>query len=180
MKTPAAISAPVRRGFTLIELMVVVAILGMILAMGVPTLYHVLHKEGFRKTVSDMMQLCSDARARAIMEGVPTEIVFHPRQRSCQLVDGAGAKKPSDLPAESTDAVSFGNNVNIKMLDVNLREYKDAPVARVHFYPNGTSDEMTLILEYLGSGRPQWRKISLEITTGLASVDANPNHWSQQ
>jgi len=52
------------------------------------------------------------------------------------------------------------------MLDVNLTEYKDADEVRVHFYPDGTSEEMTLIIHAEG----QYRKISLEVTTGLASV----------
>jgi hypothetical protein len=62
----------------------------------------------------------------------------------------------------------------IEMLDVNLVEYKDAEVVRVNFYPNGTCDEMTLILV---SDRNEWRKISLEVTTSIVSVDADPNNW---
>ena len=54
------------------------------------------------------------------------------------------------------------------MLDINLTEYKDAGEARVRFFPDGTSDEMTLIIH---SG-DQYRKITLEVTTGLASVEA--------
>ena len=38
------------RAFTLIEIMVVVAIMGIILAAGIPSLYGMLHKEGLRKT----------------------------------------------------------------------------------------------------------------------------------
>ena len=56
----------------------------------------------------------------------------------------------------------------IEMLDINLSEYKESDWARVHFYPNGTSDEMTLVLR---SPKSEWKKISLEVTTGLASVD---------
>ncbi len=41
--------------------------------------------------------------------------------------------------------------------------------ARVRFFPNGTSDEMTLIMH---SG-DQYRKITLEVTTGLASVEVD-------
>ncbi|MGD0614836.1 MAG: type II secretion system protein, partial [Verrucomicrobiota bacterium] len=67
-----------RRAFTLIEIMVVVGIIGMIAAMGVPTLYRMLHREGFGKTVGDVMDLCSAARARAILQGSTTQIVFHP------------------------------------------------------------------------------------------------------
>ena len=60
------------------------------------------------------------------------------------------------------------------MLDVNLQEYKDSSEARVRFYPNGMSDEMTLILR---SDDSEWRKISLDITTALASLDSDPHHW---
>ena len=32
------------------------------------------------------------------------------------------------------------------MLDVNFAEYKEADVARVRFYPNGTSYEFTMVI----------------------------------
>jgi len=48
-----------------------------------------------------------------------------------------------------------------------LTEYKDADTAKVRFFPNGTCDEMTLILH---SDKGEWMKITLEITTGLTSV----------
>ena len=78
------------RAFTLIELMVVVGIIGMVLAMGAPTLYHFLHKEGFRKSVGNMMDACSTARARAILSQTTAELVFRPLQRSCEVSGGVG------------------------------------------------------------------------------------------
>jgi prepilin-type N-terminal cleavage/methylation domain-containing protein len=162
------------RAFTLIELMVVVGIIGLIAALGVPTLYRMLHREGFGKTVSDVMELCSAARAQAILHGVTTEIDFYPEQRRCELVGGAGKPaRNTGAPRTLPHSVEFGDDIVIDMLDVNLLEYKDAPLARVHFFPNGTSDEMTLIV-HSGS---EWRKISLEITTGLPSLDSDPSHW---
>jgi hypothetical protein len=109
------------------------------------------------------MDLCSAARARAILQGSTTQIVFRPKERRCELEGG-----------DPAGAVTFGDDVEIEMLDVNLLEYKDADLARVHFFPNGMSDEMTLILR---SDANEWRKISLEITTGLASLDSDPHHW---
>jgi prepilin-type N-terminal cleavage/methylation domain-containing protein len=157
-----------RRAFTLIELMVVVAILGIILAMGAPTLYHVLKKEGFRKSVSDLMEACSAARARAILSQQITEIDFNPKEKSCQVSGGS----EGGWGDWSTKA-KFDDDVYVEMLDVNLSEYKDADYARVRFFPNGTSDEMTLIVRK----GDEWRRISLELTTGLASLDTDPNKW---
>lgn len=156
------------RAFTLLELMVVVGIIGLVLAMGAPTLYRFFHKEGFRKSVGDLMEACSTARARAILSQTTTELVFHPQQRSCEVAGGVA----SGWGGWAASA-QFGDDVMIEMLDVNLSEYRQEDVARVRFFPNGTCDEMTLILR---TGT-EWRKISLELTTGLASLEMDPNKW---
>jgi hypothetical protein len=59
------------------------------------------------------------------------------------------------------------NHLTLEMLDVNLTEYKDAEQAQARFFPNGTCDELTIILS---SDQNEWYKISLEITTALATV----------
>lgn len=171
-----------RRAFTLIELMVVVAIMGIILTAGIPSLYKLMQKEGMRKVTSEIVEVLSKARAQAILRGVPTDVVFHPREHRLEVAgaaapdaDGGGpvagtdvaADKPSVTPGAGQVAVVPDDFV-IEMLDINLSEYKESDWARVHFYPNGTSDEMTLVLR---SPKSEWKKISLEVTTGLASVD---------
>jgi prepilin-type N-terminal cleavage/methylation domain-containing protein len=153
------------KGFTLIELMVVVGIIGLILAMGAPTLYKFLHREGFRKSVVDMLEACSTARSRAIMSQTTTELVFHPQQRSCEVSGGSGGGWGG-----RASSAKFDEDVAIEMLDVNLSEYRQAEEARVRFFPNGTSDEMTLAV----SVRGEYRIISLELTTGLASLETDP------
>lgn len=161
-------NAPHFRAFTLLELMVVVGIIGLVLAMGTPSLIKFLHKEGFRKSVGDMMDACSTARARAILGQTTTELVFHPGEKSCE-VSGGAAGGWGGWAAKA----KFDNDVAIEMLDVNLSEFKDAELARVRFFPDGRCDEMTLILR-----RGQdWRKISLEWSTGLASLETDPNKW---
>jgi prepilin-type N-terminal cleavage/methylation domain-containing protein len=146
-------------GFTMIELMMVVAIMGIVMTMGVPAIYHIWHKESLTKSVSDILEVCSHARARAILHGQMAEVVFHPQDRRLEV---AGAGNGEGLSAQIPEQVV------IEMLDVNLTEYKDAEIARVRFYPNGMCDEMTLILH---SAQNEWRKISLEISTSLATVE---------
>ena len=57
------------RAFTLIELMMVVAIIGLIMATGVPAILSITHEAPLRKAVNDMMEICSHARAQAILGG---------------------------------------------------------------------------------------------------------------
>src|SRR5208283_85993 len=73
--------------FTLIEIMIVVAIIGLIAAMGVPSILQTFRKEGMRKAVSDVQQLLGDARARAIFGERTTEVVFHPAEKRLEIAD---------------------------------------------------------------------------------------------
>jgi hypothetical protein len=95
------------------------------------------------------------------MDGVETEVWFHPKDGTCEVAGGG-----SDVNGGLATSAKI-EDAQIQMLDVNLLEYKGADIAKVRFYPNGTSDEMTLIL--LSDGNQQ-RGIVLETTTGMASV----------
>src|SRR5579859_3232609 len=80
----AGAGAPGRRrgAFTLIELMIVIAIMGLIAAMGLPSLMKMVQKEGMRKALSDIQECCAAARARAILTQAPVAVTFHPHDRT--------------------------------------------------------------------------------------------------
>ena len=166
--------------FTLIELMVVVAIMGVILTIGIPSIYRITQKEGMRKVVSDVWEVCNNARAQAIFRGAPVEVVFHPVERRFEIGSSAAAQ-PQDgpdfiveKPAPKSGSGQSGvlpEDIVIEMLDINLLEYRESDVARVRFFPNGTCDELTLILR---SSQNEWRAISLEVTTGRVSIETDP------
>jgi prepilin-type N-terminal cleavage/methylation domain-containing protein len=182
-----------RAGFTLIELMIVIGIMGLVAAMGLPSFVRNFRKEGMRKAVSDVVEACGNARAAAILTGDVTELVFHPRDGSFSVVKappdvggwadsvnpamlggGGGIPGASVAPMSQTASAGppafsarFPDNVLIELLGVNFMEYQEADLARVRFYPNGMSDEFTIILR---SDRDEWRKITLESVTALAEV----------
>jgi Tfp pilus assembly protein FimT len=170
--------------------MIVVAIMGIVMTMSVPIVYKVWHKAPMRKAVSDIVEVCSHARARAILQGTMTQVTFHPKENRLELSGVAG---PARTGGEESGAAAFiapaatgsglsaqlSKDIIIETLDINMSgvEFNDAETAVVRFYPNGISDEMRMILfdgrERLG--------IELEITTGLASVVNDPlREWTKR
>ena len=147
--------------FTLIELMVVVAIIGLIAAMGLPSLMKAFEKDGMRKAVSDLTEVCASARAKAIFANATVAVVFHPGEKTFAC-EGGGPGKGSTYVSSS----KLPDTVDFAMLDINLQDFGASEWARVRFFGNGTSDEMTVVLH----DRLEWKKITLEFSTGLATV----------
>ncbi len=167
--------------------MVVVGIMGIVMTMGLPAIYRVWQKEPLRRTASEVQEVCSHARARAILQSSTTEVVFHPQDGRFEVAGLAGsassgpgstALTPAGMPATAASGLSgqIPGDVAIEMLDVNLMEFKDSEEAHVRFHPNGTCDELTLILRSADphSGRDQVRIITTEVTTGLVSIETDP------
>ena len=153
--------------FTLIEIMIVVAIMGLIAAMGVPSILQNFRKDGMRKAASEIQDVCAEARQDAILNNKITDVIIYPRPQDRRFgVEGAtsGVDKSSGRVLSST----LPDGVEFAMVDVNLQDYGGAEWVRVYFYPDGTSDEMTLVLLSQGDRR----KISLEFATGLTAVSA--------
>jgi len=147
---------PGRRGFTLIEVMMVVAIMGLTLTMGLPSFLRVIHKEGLRKAEYDLVEACRDARRAAIMNNAVAVLDIFPVQGTFGV--GGTANKQTQLP----------HDVTIDILGVNFIQLEHADEARVHFFPNGTSDEFTVVLH---SSTGSYIKIYLDTVTALPNIE---------
>jgi prepilin-type N-terminal cleavage/methylation domain-containing protein len=175
----SSLGRKVRRpfAFTLIELMIVIGIVAIIVATGVPPFVRAMRKEGMRKAVSDVVEACSHARAQAILHGAPTELII---REDGQIIVRPMMVRRSEYgpgPAVSTGTAgssagtigfkgSLPDGVNVTLLYVNFENCMELADARVHFFPNGTCDEFTVILASANAEQ----EISLDVITALANV----------
>jgi prepilin-type N-terminal cleavage/methylation domain-containing protein len=169
------------RGFTLAEIMIVIAIMGVILAAGVPTVFNALRRSPIRQAVSDLQDACRAARMMAIVRGRPADLVITAQDGALMVRPAADEPGgPGEPPGPSAPAAAGGaeappaehspgfsarlpDSVAFKKLLVNLRDVMEYDEARVRFYPNGTCDALVATLL---SEQNEERTITLEITTG--------------
>lgn len=180
---------PRNTAFTLMEIMIVVGIMGIALTLGVPIVYKVWHRTPMVQAIRDMREVCSNARSQAILQGRPVDLVLHPKVNRVEVSAAAAPVTPSTgivtapdaspSPSHSGFSAQLSDRIIIETLDINMAgiEYNDAESARVRFYPNGTSDEMRMILF---DGRDRYG-ITLEVTTALCDVVPDPlRAWTRQ
>jgi len=168
-----------RRGFTLIEILIVISIMALVLATGIPAVFRAVRKDPLRQAVSDIVEACSMARALAILGGSSAEMVIVADGGAIR-VEPARSRRGSDsrevllrteaptpsrvnLPARN---LRLHDDVAVELLYVNLRDQMRESEARVRFFPDGTSEEFAIVLHY----QEQVRKIELDIVTGQADV----------
>jgi prepilin-type N-terminal cleavage/methylation domain-containing protein len=186
-----------RAAFTLIEIMVVCAIIGIVMTIAIPSIYRQLHPESMQKAVTDVLEACSHARAHAVLNDTITELVIRPADRQIEVVQGSTAPPPQADRLESHDvsgqewrmperaAASSGgggiftaklaDRIQIEGIRLNFLDFTEDEVVRVRFYPNGTSDEFSLFLFHDQTG--ERRQIALEVVTAIADVESDPNKF---
>jgi prepilin-type N-terminal cleavage/methylation domain-containing protein len=160
-----------RRAFTLIEIMVVVCIIGLLAAMGLPSLSKMLQKEGMRKAVSDVEDVCFSAREQAIFHDKKVAVVFYPNQNRFGVEGTQGAGDSGavvNVHSGKTMVATLPDGITFGMLDIFRQNYVQSDWAKVFFNPDGTCDEAVIVLLYKG----QAEKITLEYATGMPTVSA--------
>lgn len=123
------------RGFTMLELMVSIAIVSVVLAVAVPAGARFFQSVQYSGAVKDVIALFTSARIQAVSSGRAQDVVVSPSAREIQLND-----KTITLPAS-----------------VNLVVHSAASINRgdkgvIRFYPEGGSSGGGLDIENPGRG----------------------------
>ena len=167
--------------------MVVVGIMAIIMAIAVPSVYQQMHKDSMRQAVSDITEACTQARERAILNGVTTEVRIQPGNRQISAVESSGGSEGSAFGGSSAFdeggeakvqhrggggsifSAKLSDHIIIDFIGVNLiPDLQQLDEVSASFYPNGTSDELVVLIR---SDRGEIRKITTEVVTGVADVE---------
>lgn len=175
------------RGFTLLEVMIVVGMAGLVMAISIPFVQRTIHRDAVYQAVKTLDDACRNARALAILNNTYADLVIRPLDRAFDVrpgtvSSGLSAKTRASenvdrdgrpLPAPSAKALKpfsgeLAEDVTIELLDVNFVEHKNDEETHVRFQPNGTADEFTIVVRI---GTTAWRKLTIDIVTGLPFVE---------
>src|SRR5262249_15628631 len=138
-------------GFTLIEIMIVVGMIAIVMAFGIPAAVENQKKAPMRQAVSDLTDACKAARAQAIETGKPAELV----------IDSDGGIRAGAF------AATLDRDIQIRKIAVNFEDMENVHDVHVRFFPNGTSDEFSM---HFQSSQQEVRLLVLDVVTGLPDI----------
>jgi type II secretory pathway pseudopilin PulG len=183
--------------------LVVVSIMGIIMTIAVPFMHMSLERrKGMNGAVRDVQEACRTARDWSILQQNPQELRIRPHEGIFEV--GASSAPVSDEPHRLASVDLNGNEwrmeerrpstpapsakagggsfsehlpegVIVEGLGVNGEDWTEDDVARVRFYPNGTSDEMSVVLYRAETN--ERRNIWLEVVTGLPELESDPSKF---
>jgi prepilin-type N-terminal cleavage/methylation domain-containing protein len=184
-----------RAAFTLIEIMVVCAIIGIVMTIAIPSIYRQLHPESMQKAVTDIKDACDTARGHAVLNATTMKLVIRPFDKQFQVTQGGSPKprlesrsvsgeewrmeertygSPISRPSGNLPTFKLSDRIMIEGIRLHLKDFTEDEVVEVNFYPNGTCDEFSLLLV---SGEGERRQISLEVATALIDIESDPRKF---
>ena len=172
------VPATTRRAFTLIEVMIVISIVAIVMTAGIPMMWKALAKDQLASAVNDVIEGCKAARERAILQDRPYDFVVRNKNETDteMLVEASKIRDPSglafaggDTPIRDTGLIGgfprqLGADVIVELVAVNFIDHMGASEARARFYPNGMSDDFTIVFQHNG----RQRTVTVDIITGTA------------
>ena len=150
-------------GFTLVEIMVVVAIMGVLLGLALMNFQAVNQKEPLEQAVSDLEGLCRRARSEAIVKSRPMDLSLDSEAGQFRLSTAPHALNAPDPEsgllvatveeAIQMDQASLPSDVEFEIVVPEVVNDLDSTgVVTIRFYPNGTAEPLEAMMLMPGEG----------------------------
>ena len=136
------VPAPPSNGFTLLEMLVVIAVMGLIAAIGFPAIARGIERSEFRAASSALDLAVRQARAAGIDGGAPVPLRFRP--------DATERELSGDMARRSLTPLQI-----------------DMPDGGIIFFPDGSSSGGTIAL----AGRSQSYRLHIDAANGAVKVE---------
>lgn len=146
------------RGFSLLELLVVIIIMGVISALALPSFSKFLENIEMRKSIRSLSSILRFARSRAIQEGASHKVNFEEKGLWVSKEDRDGRY----IRLEGK------RGANIILPELEVAPLSEGNEASITFYPKGTSSGGEIILEVRNE---QAYRITVERITGKIRVE---------
>tara|TARA_Y100000588_G_scaffold393149_1_gene507792 strand:- start:945 stop:1454 length:510 start_codon:yes stop_codon:yes gene_type:complete len=158
-----------KRGFTLVELMVVVLVMGVILGISIPTFRSILKKAPLEQAISDVEAACRNARAKAIIDNREMEVYFNE-------IEDIVALSTSTRAVMTTDSVLGFEGRQIESGEEVERISLEADLEILSPRDDDFPGELTLKFYSNGTAEPVQLRVSGETGAYLLNVDPVTGH----
>ena len=128
------------KGFTLLELVIVVVIVGIVMVIGLPSFNRAFLKTELNAAIRDLTQTLVYAHQCAVCEGISYRVNFNLKDQFYWL----------SLEAESQNRLksrALGRNITLTKIVIPGQKSIDGNKEYITFKPDGTVDECLLYLQ---------------------------------
>jgi len=146
-------TSPVSAGFTLIELMVVIAIIGIMTAMMIPEMKGSFQDALLRSTGRDLINVFDMANSRAVGLNQTRRVGLDEKSgrylvEKFVVANGEEEFVPADDEMDSKGQVDSRISIELRPTDVvpGSDEAKDTEQSAFTFYPDGTAEASDIVL----------------------------------
>lgn len=156
------------KGFTLMEVIIVVAMIGILAAMSLPSLASWLQDARYRETAREMFTMVQQARALSISRNLEYRVRFELDNKRYRLERGNRPANSSDPWTPETDWIAFPAAVVIKR---TVACNETGGTADFSFNPNGSSNETHICI--MEANNPTTRRFRVGISnwrTGRVTI----------